>query len=74
MAGKEINPGQIVQIGNVCYTALSDWGSPDCKVCDLQDSGHCDEYECLKGIYFVKTDNVNENMLKLFGSHLGNKK
>jgi len=70
MAGKKINPGQTVQINNVDYTALSNWGSPDCKVCDLKDSGYCDEYDCLSGVYFVKKENVNDNMLKLFGSHL----
>ena len=70
MAGKKIEPSQNVEINGVVYTALSDWGTPNCECCELKDSGNCDEYDCLSGVYFVKKENVNENMLKLFGSHL----
>jgi len=70
MAGKNINPGQDVEINGIQYTALSNWGAPSCKGCDLKDSGYCDEYDCLSGVYFVKKENVNANMLRLFGSHL----
>lgn len=70
MAGKKIEPGQTVEINGVMYTTLSDWGTPNCEGCDLKNSENCDEYDCLSGVYFVKKEAVNENMLKLFGSHL----
>jgi hypothetical protein len=66
MAGKSIKPGQVVELGGIKYMALDNWGVPNCKGCDLKYLGYCDVYDCLSGVYFVKKENVNENMRKLF--------